>query len=81
MHTEDPDILTISETWLTSETCDSGIQLLGFLLCLIALHMKITLIKRAFKILVHDPGTCKSARFQLKSKGHDIGLVAVYLSS
>ncbi|CAH8529110.1 unnamed protein product [Schistosoma bovis] len=87
---EKPDVIAVSETWLTSEVLDSEIQLTGFITSRadrlnrrgggVIVYTKSTLTIRLAETVAHVSGTCELVRCKLKCRRQDIEVVVVYRS-
>lgn len=87
---ENPEVIIITETWLTSDVTDNEVNLPNFTMhrtdrlgrkgggVAIYLHKRLAL--RNTEALAHESGTCELLRCRLKCQGQDIDLIAVYLS-
>ncbi|VDP66170.1 unnamed protein product [Schistosoma mattheei] len=87
---EKPDVIAVSEIWLTSEVLNGEIQLTGFITSRadrlnrraggVILYTKSTLTIRLAETVAHVSGTCELVRCKLKCRRQDIELVVVYRS-
>ena len=85
-----PDVIIITETWLTSDVTDNEVDLPNFVVHRtdrqtrkgggVVIYLKKCLTVRSIEALAHESGTCELLRCRLKCIGQDIDLIAVYRS-
>ena len=87
---ENPEVIIITETWLTPDVTDNEVNFPSYTVHRadrlgrkgggVAIYLKKCLALRNTEALAHESGTCELLRCRLKCIGQDIDLIAVYRS-
>nr|CAH8845910.1 unnamed protein product [Trichobilharzia regenti] len=90
IETGNPDVIIITETWLTPDVTDNEVNLPNFEVHRVdrlnrkgggvVIYLKKGLTVRSIEALAHESESCELLRCRLKCIGQDIDLIAVYRS-